>query len=135
METHARPEPARSELDEHWYEALAQGRLIFQRTAVNAWLPPREEDPVSLSPDWEWADASGDASLVSWVSYHLAYHPYWEDKLPYQVGIIELAEGPRLIAPLELGGTTPQAGLPLRADIRFDGGQWVPFFVPAERAA
>jgi uncharacterized OB-fold protein len=135
METHARPEPVRSELDKHWYEALSQGRLIFQRTEVNAWLPPREEDPVSLSPDWEWVDASGEAALVSWVSYHMAYHPYWEDKLPYQVGIVELAEGPRFIAPLELAGSAPEAGLRLRVDIRFDGGQWVPFFVPAEVAA
>ena len=47
--------PERSELDEHFHEALGDGRLLFQRTEKNAWLPPRSEDPVTLSPDWEWA--------------------------------------------------------------------------------
>jgi uncharacterized protein len=124
-----RPVPNRTALDEHWQQALEQGRLLYQRCGTNAWLPPREEDPVSLSPDWEWAVASGNAHLVSWVTYHMAYHPYWEDKVPYQVAVVELAEGPRMIAPIELADTSPCIDLPLRVDIRSDGGQFIPVFV------
>lgn len=131
MESIARPVPARTELDQHWYDALSEGRLIYQRTDHNAWLPPRSEDPATLSPDWEWFEATGSARLVSWVTYHRAYHPFWEDKLPYQVGVVELDEGPRMIAPLLLGGVVPAIDLPLTVDIGFDGGQWIPFFVPA----
>jgi uncharacterized protein len=131
MEPVVRPVPHRTELDQHWYDALSAGHLLYQKTAGNAWLPPRSEDPVSLSPEWEWAESTGRARLASWVTYHIAYHPYWEDKLPYQVAIVELEEWPRMIAPLELGDATAAIDLPLRADIRFDGGQWIPVFVPA----
>ena len=71
--------------------------------------------------------------LISWVTYHLAYHPYFEDKLPYQVAVVELAEGPRMLAPLDLGGVPPRIEMALRLDIRHDDGQWLPTFVPADR--
>jgi uncharacterized OB-fold protein len=135
MEQVTRPVPDRTELDEHWYQALSEGRLIFQRTPVNAWLPPRLEDPVSLSPEWEWAQASGQAKLVSWVTYHISYHPYFEDKIPYKVATVELAEGPRMLAPLELGDVEPRIDLPLTVDIVFDGGQWIPVFRPTGDSA
>lgn len=135
MEQVLRPVPERTELDEHWYKELSEGRLVFQRTDVNAWLPPRLEDPVSLSSVWEWVQASGDAVLVSWVTYHLAYHPFWNGRLPYTVATVELVEGPRMIAPLELGDVAPRIDLALVVDIRFDGGQWIPFFVPAPGSA
>ncbi|MEU6644069.1 OB-fold domain-containing protein [Saccharomonospora sp. NPDC046836] len=130
--TLTRPVAERTELEQHFHDELAGGRLVFQRTPANAWLPPRSEDPVTLSGDWEWAEASGAATLVSWVTYHIAYHPYFEDKLPYQVAIVELTEGPRMIAPLELGGRSPVLDMPLRLDIRRDGGEWIPVFVPGD---
>jgi len=36
--------------------------------------------------------------LISWVVYHMAYHPAFEERLPYAVAIVELDEGPRLIS-------------------------------------
>ena len=39
MQTATRPVPERSELDEHVHAALGEGRLIFQRTEQNVWLP------------------------------------------------------------------------------------------------
>ncbi len=137
MQTATRPVQERSELDEHFHTALGEGRLIFQRTEKNAWLPPRSEDPVTLSPEWEWewewAQTSGDAGLVSWATYQIAYHPYFEDKLPYQDAVVELGEGPRMIAPLDLRGRTQHIDMALRLDIRHDDGQWLLTFVPAER--
>ncbi|MER8073006.1 OB-fold domain-containing protein [Streptomyces sp. NPDC094034] len=130
-ETLTRPVAERTELEQHFHDELADGKLVFQRSAVNAWLPPRSEDPVSLSTEWEWVEASGAATLVSWVTYRRAYHPFFEDKIPYQVAVVELAEGPRMIAPLELGDRTPGIDLALRVDIRHDGGEWIPVFVPA----
>jgi uncharacterized OB-fold protein len=31
------------------------------------------------------------------VIYHVAYHPAFADRIPYNVAIVELEEGPRLI--------------------------------------
>lgn len=126
------PAPDLDELEEHFFDALRGGELLFQQSAVNAWMPPRTEDPVSLSPDWEWAAASGSARLISWVTYHIAYHPYFEDKLPYQVAVIELDEGPRMIAPLDLRGVHPIPDMPMRLDIRTAEGWPLPVFVPAD---
>ena len=133
-ETLTRPIAERTALERQFHDELARGRLVFQRSATNAWLPPREEDPVSLSGEWEWDTASGDAVLVSWVTYHLAFHPFFEDKLPYKVAVVELVEGPRMIAPLELGDHEPAIDMPLTVDIRHDGGEWIPMFVPRGRA-
>lgn len=83
-----------------YWRALQEGKLSFQRcrTCGNAWLPSRSECPRCLADLWEWEPSSGSGSLISWVVYHTAYHPYFEDKLPYTVGIVELDEGPRMIA-------------------------------------
>ena len=35
--------------------------------------------------------------MVSWVIYHHAYHEAFKDRLPYNVALVELDEGPRLI--------------------------------------
>jgi len=35
--------------------------------------------------------------VVSWVVYHHAYTEYLKDKVPYDVTIVELDEGPRLL--------------------------------------
>ena len=85
---------------EPYWRTLGEGELSFQRcrTCGNAWLPTRSECPRCLSPDWDWERSSGNGRLISWVVYHTSYHPFFEDKLPYTVGVVELDEGPRMIA-------------------------------------
>lgn len=82
--------------------ALDERRLVFQhcRQCAKAWLPPREECPHCWSPDWAWQEASGQASVVSYVIYHTAFDKRFADKLPYNVAIVELAEGPRMVTNL-----------------------------------
>ncbi|WP_256469025.1 Zn-ribbon domain-containing OB-fold protein [Conexibacter sp. DBS9H8] len=79
---------------------LSAGRLSFQRCdeCHDAWLPPRDHCPHCLSPAFTWEDASGRARVVSWVVYHRAFHPAFADRVPYNVTVVELAEGPRLIS-------------------------------------
>ena len=94
------PEPDRSELNAPYWDGLAEGALRFQRchACSHAWLPARAECPRCLQADNSWEDASGDAKLVSWVTYHTAYHPAFKERVPYTVLLVELAEGPRMIA-------------------------------------
>lgn len=81
-------------------DSLSDGRLSFQRCneCDNGWLPPRDHCPRCLSPDFTWEDASGDARVVSWVVYHRAFHPAFAERVPYNVTVVELVEGPRLIS-------------------------------------
>ncbi len=104
-----------SPLTAPYWAALEQGRLTFQRCACShAWLPPRENCPRCLAADWRWETASGAARLVSWVVYHTAYHPDFADKLPYNVAIVALAEGPRLITNIRADHAALAIGMTLR---------------------
>lgn len=81
-----------------YWEALNEGRLTFQkcRSCGQAQLPPREECTACLSSDLAMQEASGKGELISWIVYHRPYHPAFADRVPYNVAIVELAEGPRL---------------------------------------
>jgi hypothetical protein len=86
------------ELNAPYWDSLKRGALSFQRCTRDgqAWLPPRSECPQCLQPDWTWEVASGRGRLISWVVYHYAANPSLARQLPYNVAIVELAEGPRL---------------------------------------
>ena len=78
--------------------ALREGRLLLQRCACGELrLPPRAACAVCLSTDWTWHAAAGGGRLYSWVVYHVAFHPDFRERLPYNVAVVELDEGPRLI--------------------------------------
>jgi uncharacterized OB-fold protein len=79
--------------------ALEDGRLTFQRCADcgHAWLPARTECPECWSPDHSREDAGGMATVVSWVVFHVAFDPRFKDRTPYNVALVDLDEGPRLI--------------------------------------
>lgn len=134
MSAPERPAPEVTALTEPYWSALAQGRLVFQRCphCGHAWLPARAECPNCLADSPGWEQASGAATLVSWVTYHLAYHPYFEDKLPYRVAVVELAEGPRMIAGLAEDVSGPRADQPLRLEVVHDGGQPLAVFHPRD---
>ena len=82
--------------------ALEERRLTFQRcnSCSGAWLPPREECPHCWSTDWAWQEASGQATVISYVTYHTAFDKRFADRLPYNVAVVELAEGPRMVTNL-----------------------------------
>ncbi|MFO1269919.1 MAG: OB-fold domain-containing protein, partial [Rubrivivax sp.] len=95
------PQPEITEVSRPYWQALREGRLVFQRCGCgHAWLPARSECPVCLASaasNARWEQASGRGTLVSWVVYHTAYHPAFESRLPYNVALVQLAEGPRLL--------------------------------------
>ena len=117
--------PVRTELTTPFWEALDRGELIFQRCSAcgNAWLPARTECPRCLGDDWAWERASGGGRLVSWVVYHRSYHPAFADKLPYNVAIVELDEGPRLITNIigVKGGQGLEVDLKLHLHVEREG--------------
>jgi uncharacterized OB-fold protein len=94
------PAPEATDANVPYWRALDEGRLDFQRCGAcgHAWLPPRGECPHCLARQVKWETASGRARLLSWVVYHHGYHPYFAARLPYNVAVVELAEGPRLIS-------------------------------------
>jgi uncharacterized protein len=84
---------------EDYVAALEDGRLTFQRCAEcgHAWLPARTECPACWSPEHRRVDAGGMATVVSWVVFHVAFDPRFKERTPYNVALVDLDEGPRLI--------------------------------------
>jgi len=94
-----KPLPVITTVSAPYWQSLEQGVLCYQHCACgHRWLPPRPECPACLGSDWKWARACGRARLVSWVVYHTAYHEAFAAELPYNVSLVELEEGPRLIS-------------------------------------
>jgi uncharacterized protein len=92
------PKPTLTDWNAPYWNALNDGNLVFQRCRCgHAWLPPRRTCPSCLKAENSWERASGRGRLVSWVVYHTAYHEAFAHRLPYNVAIVALEEGPQLI--------------------------------------
>lgn len=70
---------------------------------------------MCLGSRWTWQAAEGGGRLKSWVIYHVAFHPDFQARLPYNVALVELDEGPRLITNI----TADNAALRAEARVRF----------------
>ncbi len=127
--------PERDAINSRYWDSLAQGALSYQRCDAcgHAWLPPRSECPVCLADTYHWEKARDGAKLISWVIYHIAHHPAFKDRLPYNVAVVELDEGPRLIS--NVVGIDNDAQLHIEQRLRLvieqEGETAVPRFAPA----
>lgn len=108
------PEPEITPLNKPYWDGLKEGELRFQRcnSCGNRWLPARESCPKCLAVDAEWCPASGRGKILSWVVYHTAYHDAFAGRVPYDVTLVELEEGPRLLTNIVNG----ERGARLRID-------------------
>jgi uncharacterized OB-fold protein len=118
------PAPQTTELNASYWKALDEGRLTFQRCSAckHAWLPARSECPRCLAREPGWESASGQARLISWVVYHHAYHDYYATRLPYNVAVVELVEGPRLISNIVDAHDELRIDMPLEIVIQREAG-------------
>jgi len=93
------PAPDITDINRPYWEGLQNGKLLFHRctNCGAARLPPRAACPTCLSPDAEWQRAKGHGKVISWVVYHHAYADHLKAQIPYDVTIVELHEGPRLL--------------------------------------
>lgn len=129
----ALPAPRVDEGTAPYWRALDEGRLVFQRCTAcdHAWLPARGECARCLAREYRWEAASGQARLVSWVVYHHGYHPYFATRLPYNVAVVELAEGPRLISNIVDADDRLRIDMPLALVIQHESGVALARFRPA----
>jgi uncharacterized OB-fold protein len=126
------PLPEITALTAPYWDALKKGSLVFQGCACGKrWLPARRECPNCLREDqWRWQPASGRGRLISWVVYHTAYHPAFAAKTPYNVAIVELEEGPRLISNIEAANDSLKGDMPVRLQGHTGDGFPLTRFIP-----
>ena len=78
---------------------LSTAALVLQRCegcgAVRYPAAPR--CPECLAAGFEWVPVEGGGTIWSACTYHRAYDPAFADAVPYNVVLVELDAGPRLI--------------------------------------
>lgn len=127
------PLPTVTPLTQPFWEGLEAGELRYQRCTgcAHAWLPAREECPRCLSDQVSWQASAGRGRLISWVVYHQAFHPAFAERLPYNVAVVELEEGPRLISNVNADQDALAIEMPLVVRIESESGIRVARFAPA----
>jgi uncharacterized OB-fold protein len=94
------PLPVIDDENRRYWEALARHDLCLQQCHdCGAWQTPVALRCRScLGDDLEWKETSGRGEVYSFVIYHQAFDPAFKDGLPYNVAIVALDEGPRVVA-------------------------------------
>lgn len=121
--------------DSTFWEEAARGRLVFQRCDQCAFMrwPAAGVCPECLGRGFAWEEVEPTGTVWSYVVYHRAYAAGLTDRVPYDVALIELDCGVRLLSTLVgfTDGTDP-IGAPVVARFESVGDDHavVPVFGP-----
>ena len=99
--TRSPPMPEPNDLTRFYWEAVAEHRLALLRCATCGHYVhyPQPVCNRCLSTDLAPEGVSGRGTLYSYCEVEQASHPYFVDKLPYLIGIIDLDEEPGVRLP------------------------------------
>ncbi|MGW9075278.1 bifunctional MaoC family dehydratase N-terminal/OB-fold nucleic acid binding domain-containing protein [Streptomyces kronopolitis] len=128
-----RPRPVINRDNAGFWAGVAGHRLLIQRctecrTLRFPWLPGCSR---CGSPEWDTVEASGAGTVFSYVVLHHPPFPAFDP--PYAVGLIELAEGVRMVSNIVgVPHDRVRIGLPVRLDFQRVDEEFV---LPVFRAA
>lgn len=119
---------------QRYWDGAAAGELWIQRCTPeqHAFFYPRTSCPTCGTEELEWLQASGRATLYSYV---ISHRPAPGFTPPYFIAVVELEEGPRMMT--NLVGVEPtrervDLDMPLVVDFEQRGDEMsVPVFRPA----
>jgi uncharacterized protein len=131
----AKPVPEPTPETQPFWDGCAAGELRIQRCRAcgKPYFYPRPVCPECGSTDVEWFTASGRATLYSYVINHRPARGF-EDDGPYAIAVVQLAEGPRMMANLVGVPNTPEdLVLDMELQVTFEqrGAISLPVFTPA----
>jgi uncharacterized OB-fold protein len=128
----ARPLPRPTPETAHFWEGTTRGELRLQRCRAcrRTYFPPQPFCPACGHDDVDVVLASGEGTLYSYVVTHRAAPGF---DAPYVIAVVELAEGPRMLA--NLVGVEPDPELlpiDLMVEVVFEpvGDMTLPMFRP-----
>jgi hypothetical protein len=92
--------PSSTTLSEPYWDAAREGKLVFQecRQCGTRWHPPMPICPECHSSEVDWRPAAGGGSVYTYTVVYHPTHPAFQDQVPYVVAVVELDEGPRIVA-------------------------------------
>ncbi|MEV0090610.1 bifunctional MaoC family dehydratase N-terminal/OB-fold nucleic acid binding domain-containing protein [Streptomyces sp. NPDC050738] len=127
-----RPRPVVNRDNAGFWEGVSEHRLLIQRCAGSGcgtlrfpWLPGCN---ACGSQEWEAVEASGAGTVYSYVVMHHPPFPAFDP--PYAVGLIELAEGVRMVSNVVgVEADKVRIGMPVQLEfLRVDAELELPVF-------
>lgn len=108
MPTPGRPLPVPTPETQHFWDGTRAQKLLLQccGDCAKVYFPPRPFCPVCASRNVSITQASGKATLHSYVIHH---RPAPGFTPPYAIAVVELAEGPRMMTNIVECEQTPAA--------------------------
>ena len=130
-----RPRPVVNRDNAGFWEGVQRHQLLIQRctdcgTLRHPWLPGCN---ACGGPDWDTIEASGEGTVYSYVVMH--HPPFHAFDPPYAVGLIELAEGVRIVSNVVgVPYDKVRIGLPVRLEFQRYDDEDGPLVLPVFRA-
>ncbi len=97
MAKREQPSPSLDRLEtQPFWEACRRGELVIQQCAgclADIWYPQAVCHKCN-SWDLRWRKVSGKGKVYSWIIVRHPLHPYFADKLPFNVALVELDDAP-----------------------------------------
>ena len=134
--TPQKPLPQADEASRPFYEGAMAGRLMIMRcTDCGAYrIPSRMHCDQCLSTNVEWVQASGKATIRTLGIMHQKYHPGFFGELPYNLALIELEEGPRMVSNVVGANNADlQVDMPVQVEFERHEDVAIPKFRPIQR--
>jgi len=114
---------------------LREHKLTGQRCSACKRMfgyPPQSHCPHCLSSEHEWMILSGKGKIYSHIAYHRGWHPSWQDKVPYNVSLVDLDEGGRLVSNvIDCAPEEVKCGMPVEVVFEDLSEYTLPKFRPA----
>ncbi|MCC6889255.1 MAG: OB-fold domain-containing protein [Hyphomicrobiales bacterium] len=122
--------PVVSETNKPFWDGCRAHKLVAQKcTSCGEWrYPAADVCPNCLSPESAWGELSGGGTMLSYIIVHRGYHPYWAQRVPYNVAFIELDEGLRMFSNI-VGTPNEKLAIGQRVKVAFEQRD-VDFVVP-----
>lgn len=119
--SHEKPLPIISDDNAAFWQATKEHELRLQRCAAchHFRYPISKVCPECLSEEAEWTRVSGRGTVYACVTFHQVYHPAYAGETPYNVSMIQLDEGPRMISNV-VGCPVDQVRVGDAVEVRFD---------------
>jgi len=135
----AKPAPVPTPETQPYFDAAAEGELKIQRCldCGKPFFYPRPCCPFCASDALEWITTSGRGTLYSYTINHRPA-PGFEQDAPYAIAVVQLSEGPRMMANIVgIENTPDNLVLDMDVEVTFEkrGDVTIPQFRPAGREA
>ncbi|HZA76679.1 MAG TPA: Zn-ribbon domain-containing OB-fold protein [Acidimicrobiales bacterium] len=133
-----RPLPRPDNVSAAYWEAAARGEVLYQECPAcgHRQLYPRALC-TACAAEPEWRPASGRGTVHTFTIIRQNWAEPFRDLVPYVVAIVELEEGPRMMANItDCPPVEVRIGMPVEAyTIMVEDGLGIPFWRPVGTGA